>query len=326
MFSLQDANIHNIAVVGVFDDCQDIVKAVSNDLVFKRHHHIGTVNSINWARLLAQVVYYFAGYFQATTSNAQAVSFAVPSGNFGNTLSINCDNPLLGAGQRSAICDGENLLVSPLPGDAFVVVGNVAAENAARQARGLGEPLLQTTPFNFINPLTGTTYNRAFAQILRRFDEGAADVPVLDEPVVVGDAAGAAEADGGGDGRVGDGDDDVGVDGVLGRQLLAEPLPDVVDAAARPHAVGAAEVHELERAAGLGGRGCEGGSAVDLGAVQGDDLAGAHLVDVDAPEGGERAGLGCDGVAAVGEAADAEGPEAPRVAHGDDAIGCQHDQ
>jgi threonine synthase len=84
MFSLQDANIHNIAIQGVFDDCQDIVKAVSNDLAFKRHHRIGTVNSINWARLLAQVVYYFAGYFQATESNSQKVSFAVPSGNFGN--------------------------------------------------------------------------------------------------------------------------------------------------------------------------------------------------------------------------------------------------
>ena len=84
MFSLQDANIHNIAVEGVFDDCQDIVKAVSNDLAFKRRHHIGTVNSINWARLLAQVVYYFAGYFQATKSNQEVVSFAVPSGNFGN--------------------------------------------------------------------------------------------------------------------------------------------------------------------------------------------------------------------------------------------------
>jgi threonine synthase len=84
MFSLQDANIHNITIDGVFDDCQDIVKAVSNDLAFKRAHHIGTVNSINWARLLAQVVYYFAGYFQATTSNSQQVSFAVPSGNFGN--------------------------------------------------------------------------------------------------------------------------------------------------------------------------------------------------------------------------------------------------
>jgi threonine synthase len=84
MFSLQDANIHNIAIEGVFDDCQDIVKAVSNDLAFKRRYKIGTVNSINWARLLAQVVYYFAGYFQATKSNHEGVSFAVPSGNFGN--------------------------------------------------------------------------------------------------------------------------------------------------------------------------------------------------------------------------------------------------
>jgi threonine synthase len=84
MFSLQDANIHNIAVEGVFDDCQDIVKAVSADLDFKRTYRIGTVNSINWARMLAQVVYYFAGYFQATAHNAQKVSFAVPSGNFGN--------------------------------------------------------------------------------------------------------------------------------------------------------------------------------------------------------------------------------------------------
>ncbi|MCH2241757.1 MAG: threonine synthase [Aquabacterium sp.] len=84
MFSLQDPNIHNLAVQGVFDDCQDIVKAVSNDLAFKRRYKIGTVNSINWARLLAQVVYYFAGYFQATKSNAEQVSFTVPSGNFGN--------------------------------------------------------------------------------------------------------------------------------------------------------------------------------------------------------------------------------------------------
>jgi threonine synthase len=84
MLSLQDANIHNIAVEGVFDDCQDIVKAVSADLDFKRTYRIGTVNSINWARMLAQVVYYFAGYFQATTHNGQRVSFAVPSGNFGN--------------------------------------------------------------------------------------------------------------------------------------------------------------------------------------------------------------------------------------------------
>jgi len=84
MFSLQDANIHNLAVDGVFDDCQDIVKAVSNDLAFKRQYRIGTVNSINWARLLAQVVYYFAGYFQATKTEGEQVAFTVPSGNFGN--------------------------------------------------------------------------------------------------------------------------------------------------------------------------------------------------------------------------------------------------
>jgi threonine synthase len=84
MFSLQDANIHNLAIDGVFDDCQDIVKAVSSDQAFKQHYKIGTVNSINWARLLAQVVYYFAGYFQATHNNDERVSFAVPSGNFGN--------------------------------------------------------------------------------------------------------------------------------------------------------------------------------------------------------------------------------------------------
>ncbi len=92
MFSLMDANIHNIAIEGVFDDCQDLVKAVSSDLEFKRCFHIGSVNSINWARLLAQVVYYFAGYFQATENasvaadeqGGQKVSFTVPSGNFGN--------------------------------------------------------------------------------------------------------------------------------------------------------------------------------------------------------------------------------------------------
>ena len=86
MFSLQDKNIINIAVRGVFDDCQDIVKAVSNDLEFKAQYKIGAVNSINWGRIIAQVVYYFKGYFAVTQSNAEKVSFAVPSGNFGNVL------------------------------------------------------------------------------------------------------------------------------------------------------------------------------------------------------------------------------------------------
>jgi len=106
MFSLQDANIHNLAIEGVFDDCQDIVKAVSNDLDFKRRYRIGTVNSINWARLLAQVVYYFAGYFQATASESEKVSFSVPSGNFGN------------------VCAGHVARMMGLPIDRLVVATN----------------------------------------------------------------------------------------------------------------------------------------------------------------------------------------------------------
>ncbi len=106
MFSLMDANIHNIAIEGVFDDCQDLVKAVSNDLDFKTKYKIGTVNSINWARLLAQVVYYFAGYFQVTTANSQKVSFTVPSGNFGN------------------VCAGHVARMMGLPVDTLVVATN----------------------------------------------------------------------------------------------------------------------------------------------------------------------------------------------------------
>jgi len=111
MFSLQDPNIHNLAIEGVFDDCQDIVKAVSADLGFKRRYRIGTVNSINWARLLAQVVYYFAGYFQATPrpssqGAAARVSFAVPSGNFGN------------------VCAGHVARMMGLPIDKLVVATN----------------------------------------------------------------------------------------------------------------------------------------------------------------------------------------------------------
>ena len=84
MYSLQDANIHNLVIRGVFDDCQDIVKAVSNDLEFKEKYRIGAVNSINWARVSAQVVYYFKAYFAVTKSNKDKVSFSVPSGNLGN--------------------------------------------------------------------------------------------------------------------------------------------------------------------------------------------------------------------------------------------------
>lgn len=106
MFSLQDENIFNIAVNGVFDDCQDMVKAVSNDAAFKAQYKIGAVNSINWGRIVAQVVYYFKGYFAVTNSNDQKVDFSVPSGNFGN------------------VCAGHIARMMGLPIDRLVVATN----------------------------------------------------------------------------------------------------------------------------------------------------------------------------------------------------------
>jgi len=87
MYTLQDANIHNLAIHGVFDQCQDIVKQLAQDLDFKSACRLGAVNSINWARIVAQVVYYFWGWLRMDLRPGQPVSFAVPSGNFGNILS-----------------------------------------------------------------------------------------------------------------------------------------------------------------------------------------------------------------------------------------------
>jgi len=84
MFGLDEPNIHNIAIRGVFDECQDIVKAVSADGAFKHAYRIGAVNSINWARVAAQIVYYFKAYLAVTDKVGEPVSFSVPSGNFGN--------------------------------------------------------------------------------------------------------------------------------------------------------------------------------------------------------------------------------------------------
>ncbi|MFC2640559.1 MAG: threonine synthase [Propionibacterium acidifaciens] len=84
MFSLTDANIVNVAVDGVFDDCQDLVKALNADAAFKAEYHLGAVNSINWARLVAQIVYYVSCWLRVTDGPGQEISFAVPTGNFGD--------------------------------------------------------------------------------------------------------------------------------------------------------------------------------------------------------------------------------------------------
>jgi threonine synthase len=126
MFSVQDANIHNVVVDGVFDDCQDLVKTVSSDLDFKRRHALGTVNSINWSRLMAQVVYYFAGYFAATRSNDEAVGFAVPTGNFGNICAGHVARMMGLPIRRLALATNENDVL-----DEFFRTGTYRVRSAA---------------------------------------------------------------------------------------------------------------------------------------------------------------------------------------------------
>ncbi|MDR1799953.1 MAG: threonine synthase, partial [Bifidobacteriaceae bacterium] len=87
MYGLDDPHIINITVPGAFDDCQDLVKAVNADAAFKAQHSIGAVNSINWARLAAQVVYYVASWLRVSAHDDDPVGFCVPTGNFGNIIS-----------------------------------------------------------------------------------------------------------------------------------------------------------------------------------------------------------------------------------------------
>jgi threonine synthase len=126
MYSLRDPNIFNIVVDGLFDDCQDLVKAVSEDRDFKERHAIGTVNSINWARVVAQVVYYFKGYFAATSSNDERVSFAVPTGNFGNVLAAHVARMMGLPVSRLVVATNENNVL-----DEFFKTGVYRVRSAA---------------------------------------------------------------------------------------------------------------------------------------------------------------------------------------------------
>jgi threonine synthase len=128
MFSLQEPNIHNLAVKGVFDECQDLVKSVNADAAFKARHRIGAVNSINWARVAAQVVYYFKGYFAATRSNAEKVSFAVPSGNFGNIYAGHVARSMGLPIKRLILASNENDVL-----DRFFKTGKYSTRKAAKE-------------------------------------------------------------------------------------------------------------------------------------------------------------------------------------------------
>lgn len=87
MTTVEEKNVHTISLKGTFDDCQDIVKLIFGDVEFNEKYHVGAINSINWARILAQITYYFYSYFALLKANPESkVRFVVPSGNFGDIL------------------------------------------------------------------------------------------------------------------------------------------------------------------------------------------------------------------------------------------------
>ncbi|MBB5203573.1 threonine synthase [Inhella inkyongensis] len=171
MFSLQDANIHNLAVRGVFDDCQDIVKAVSNDLGYKKSRKIGTVNSINWARLLAQVVYYFAGYFQATKSNQEKVSFTVPSGNFGNVCAGHVARQMGLPIEQLVVATNENDVL-----DEFFRTGRYAPRSATH-THATSSPSMDISKASNFERFIADLFGREGARVMSAFTAPAFELP-----------------------------------------------------------------------------------------------------------------------------------------------------
>lgn len=185
MFSLRDDNIINVVVNGVFDDCQDMVKAVSADLAFKARYRIGAVNSINWARIVAQVVYYFKAYLAVTTDSAgngtepPQVSFAVPSGNFGNVLAGHIARSMGLPVRRLVVATNENDVL-----DEFFKTGVYRVRSAA-QTHATSSPSMDISKASnferFIFDLLGRDGPRV-AQLWQQIDTaGVMDLSGTDE-------------------------------------------------------------------------------------------------------------------------------------------------
>ena len=169
MYSLQDANIFNIAVRGVFDDCQDMVKSVSNNLEFKAKYRIGAVNSINWGRIAAQIIYYFKAYFAVTTDNTQKVSFAVPSGNFGNVFAGHIARMLSLPVHKLIVATNENDVL-----DEFFRTG-VYRPRTAAQTLHTSSPSMDISKASnferFVSDLTGRNSSQV-AELWKAVDAG----------------------------------------------------------------------------------------------------------------------------------------------------------
>lgn len=127
MTSVTDANVHNIAVRGTFDDCQDMVKELFGDLDFKEKYSLGAVNSINWARVLAQVVYYFYAWLRVTDQSDAPVNFSVPTGNFGDIFAGYVAKKMGLPIDRLLLATNENNILTRFVNDADYSLGDVVA-------------------------------------------------------------------------------------------------------------------------------------------------------------------------------------------------------
>ena len=175
MYALQDPNIHNLAVEGVFDDCQDLVKEVNADAAFKEKHRIGAVNSINWARVAAQVVYYFKGYFAATKSDTESVSFAVPSGNFGNIYAGYVARAMGLPIRKLILASNENDVL-----DEFFRSGNYRVRKAVVET---SSPSMDISKASNFERYVFDLLERDGAQVKRRFSSGEGfDLALIPRP------------------------------------------------------------------------------------------------------------------------------------------------
>lgn len=132
MTTVLDDNVFNLAIRGTFDDGQAIVKKLFNDIPFKEGYHLGAINSINWARILAQVVYYIHAWLQVTGDKDGAVDFSVPTGNFGDIFAGFVAKRLLGDGRiRTLIlATNENDLLARFVNQGDYSLGTVKATSS----------------------------------------------------------------------------------------------------------------------------------------------------------------------------------------------------
>ncbi len=133
MTTITDANVFNIAIRGTFDDGQAIVKSIFNDLDFKEKQNLGAINSINWARVLAQVVYYvYACLHISSHENDKATDFSVPTGNFGDIFAGFIAKRMLPEGtiRKLMLATNSNDILSRMVSEGYYSLGDVVATSS----------------------------------------------------------------------------------------------------------------------------------------------------------------------------------------------------